>query len=350
MTVDLLGLSDRKSTVGTGGWSDVQQLLSLSFPGPLPPTHLSLPGPPIRTSAANPPLSTSAPGPPTSLSRPRPPDRTSLPWLPHNPSRFCAPTSRSSPPRPTMPFRVPSPRSRSASSVPTMSTAIPPHLVRSAAPVSGGPEVTSNARPSTPAPMASTASNEIPAAWRTGLAAKARSPLRISALVDVSALDQECDPDVGAVFVEVLAPDSGRDDVDGADVSQRALSLAQRLLGGVIGRGLRAADQLDDLHYCHSLLLIPRVGTGSVARVLSRIGGPGQSGPPRFRPVPTPAHSPGAPRCPPPAPREARGSGPAPTPAARRRFRPGTAPAPRRSPPPRSPTPLRRRARSGAAG
>ena len=44
--------------------------------------------------------------------------------------------------------------------------------------------------------------------------------------VDVGALDQERDPDVGAVLVEVVAADPGADDVDGADVAQRALGLA----------------------------------------------------------------------------------------------------------------------------
>src|SRR4051795_804084 len=70
--------------------------------------------------------------------------------------------------------------------------------------------------------------------------------------VDVAALDDERDPHVGAVLVEVLAPDTGRDDVDRPDVPQRRLRRRQRLLRGVVGRRFRAADQLDDLHYSHA--------------------------------------------------------------------------------------------------
>ena len=44
--------------------------------------------------------------------------------------------------------------------------------------------------------------------------------------VDVRSLDQEGDPHVGPVLVEVLAADPGRDDVDGADVAQGPLRLA----------------------------------------------------------------------------------------------------------------------------
>src|SRR6266550_2955330 len=72
-----------------------------------------------------------------------------------------------------------------------------------------------------------------------------------AASVDVGALDQERDPNVGAELVEVLAPQAGADDVHGADVPQRALRLLERLLGGVIRGLLRAADQLDDLDYGH---------------------------------------------------------------------------------------------------
>ena len=68
-----------------------------------------------------------------------------------------------------------------------------------------------------------------------GLAARSRPLLALGAFarspsVDVGALDQEGDAHVGAVLVEVLAADPGRDDVDGADVAQRALRLVQRLL------------------------------------------------------------------------------------------------------------------------
>src|SRR4051794_39905535 len=70
--------------------------------------------------------------------------------------------------------------------------------------------------------------------------------------VDVAALDDERDPHVGAVLVEVLAADAGRNDVDRPDVSQRRLRRRQRLLRGVVGRRFRAADQLDDLHYSHA--------------------------------------------------------------------------------------------------
>src|SRR5215212_6510320 len=76
-----------------------------------------------------------------------------------------------------------------------------------------------------------------------------------AASVDVGALDQKRDPDVRAVLVEVLAADPGGDDVDGADVAQRPRRLLERLLRRVVGRCLRAADQLDDLHYRHLVLL-----------------------------------------------------------------------------------------------
>src|SRR4029077_15135361 len=70
--------------------------------------------------------------------------------------------------------------------------------------------------------------------------------------VDLRSLDQECDADVGAVLVEVLAADAGRDDFDRADVAQRALGLQQRLFGGVVGGRLGATDQLDDCHDSHA--------------------------------------------------------------------------------------------------
>src|SRR5215217_1371384 len=73
--------------------------------------------------------------------------------------------------------------------------------------------------------------------------------------VDVGALDQEGDAHVSAVLVEVLPPNSRADDVDGPDVPQRALRLAERLLGRVVGGRLRASNQLDDLDNRHSLLL-----------------------------------------------------------------------------------------------
>src|SRR5436189_2034161 len=91
--------------------------------------------------------------------------------------------------------------------------------------------------------------------------------------VDVGALDNECHPDVGAVLVEVVAADPGRDDVDGADVPQRALRRLQRLRRGVVGRRLRAPDELDDLHYGHALLLV--LGTTGEA-VLSAIAPEGK--------------------------------------------------------------------------
>src|SRR3954453_3244375 len=78
---------------------------------------------------------------------------------------------------------------------------------------------------------------------------------RATWLVDVGALDQEGDPDVGAELVEVLAPDAGADDVDCADVPQRALRLLQRLHRRVVAGRLRAPNQLDDLDYGHSFLL-----------------------------------------------------------------------------------------------
>src|SRR3954447_10715115 len=93
---------------------------------------------------------------------------------------------------------------------------------------------------------------------------------RATWLVDVGALDQEGDPDVGAVLVEVLAPDARADDVDCADVPQRGLRLLQRLHRRVVAGRLRAANQLDDLDYGHSLLLFvafrvpgPDLGAGS---------------------------------------------------------------------------------------
>src|SRR5436190_19307671 len=93
---------------------------------------------------------------------------------------------------------------------------------------------------------------------------------RATWLVDVGALDQEGDPDVGAVLVEVLAPDARADDVDCTDVPQRGLRLLQRLHRRVVAGRLRAANQLDDLDYGHSLLLFvafrvpgPDLGAGS---------------------------------------------------------------------------------------
>src|SRR4051812_14202174 len=85
-----------------------------------------------------------------------------------------------------------------------------------------------------------------------------RAPLRghpppplLPSSVDVGALDQECDPYVGAPLVEVLTAQSGGDDVDRADVPERALRLLQRLLCGVIRRLLGASDQLNDLYDGH---------------------------------------------------------------------------------------------------
>src|SRR4051795_10386061 len=83
---------------------------------------------------------------------------------------------------------------------------------------------------------------------------------RATWLVDVGALDQEGDPDVGAVLVEVLAPDARADDVDCTDVPQRGLRLLQRLHRRVVAGRLRAANQLDDLDYGHSLLLFVALG------------------------------------------------------------------------------------------
>src|SRR5207244_7093402 len=91
--------------------------------------------------------------------------------------------------------------------------------------------------------------------------------------VHVGALDDERDPHVGPVLVEVVAADAGRDDVDRADVPQRALRRLQRLRRGVVGRRLRAADELDDLHYGHVLLLV--LGTTGAA-VLSAIAPEGK--------------------------------------------------------------------------
>src|SRR6187401_1074691 len=76
------------------------------------------------------------------------------------------------------------------------------------------------------------------------------------ASVDVGALDQERNAHVGAVLVEVLAPDARAHDVDGADVSQRGLRLLQRLRRRIVARRLGASDQLDDLDYGHSSLLL----------------------------------------------------------------------------------------------
>src|SRR5947207_15903288 len=98
-------------------------------------------------------------------------------------------------------------------------------------------------------------------------------------LVDVGAFDQEGDAHVCAVLVEVLSPDPGADDVDGADVPERALRLLQRLHRRVVAGRLRASNQLDDLDNRHSLLLsIGRVdGTLLVtAGVLSGPGAPGK--------------------------------------------------------------------------
>src|SRR4051794_109267 len=76
------------------------------------------------------------------------------------------------------------------------------------------------------------------------------SPLLPSS-VDVGALDQERDPYVGAPLIEVLAAQSGGDDVDRADVPKRALRLLQRLLCGVIRSLLGASNQLNDLYDGH---------------------------------------------------------------------------------------------------
>src|SRR4051794_36515609 len=76
-------------------------------------------------------------------------------------------------------------------------------------------------------------------------------PPLLPSSVDVGALDQERDPYVGAPLIEVLAAQSGGDDVDRADVPKRALRLLQRLLCGVIRRLLGASDQLDDLYDGH---------------------------------------------------------------------------------------------------
>src|SRR4051812_11378010 len=76
-------------------------------------------------------------------------------------------------------------------------------------------------------------------------------PPLLPSSVDVGALDQERDPYVGAPLIEVLAAQSGGDDVDRADVPKRALRLFQRLLCGVIRRLLGASDQLNDLYDGH---------------------------------------------------------------------------------------------------
>src|SRR4051794_25276855 len=56
---------------------------------------------------------------------------------------------------------------------------------------------------------------------------------------------------MGPVLIQVLTADSGRDDVDGADVAQRPLRLAQCLFRRIVGRGFRAPDQLDNFHDSH---------------------------------------------------------------------------------------------------
>src|SRR6185295_8990254 len=99
-----------------------------------------------------------------------------------------------------------------------------------------------------------------------------------SGLTDVGSLDQERDPDVGAVLVEVLAPDAGADDVDRADVPQRCLGLLQRLHRRIVAGRLRATHQLDDLDYGHSLLLFVAALRLVAARVLSGTGPRGKPG------------------------------------------------------------------------
>src|SRR6476659_2305341 len=137
--------------------------------------------------------------PPGSRKRPGDPDRSHPPWRSARPARYgrrprCAPP----PTRDRRARRSAAPRPRSASGPP-------------------------RGKPLSPPPS----------------------------LVDLGALDQERDPHVGAVLVEVLAPNSGRDDVDGADVAQGSLSLAQRLFRSVVGGRLGTSDQLDDFHDSH---------------------------------------------------------------------------------------------------
>ena len=65
---------------------------------------------------------------------------------------------------------------------------------------------------------------------RTTLAGSLTSGPRSGRSIDRPSPRQEGDAHVGPVLVEVLAADPGRDDVDGADVAQRALRLASACL------------------------------------------------------------------------------------------------------------------------
>src|SRR4029078_7912814 len=85
-------------------------------------------------------------------------------------------------------------------------------------------------------------------------------PPLLPSSVDVGAFDQERAPDMGAPLVEVLSAEARRDDVDRADVAERALRLLQRLLRGVIRRLLGASDQLDDLYDGHGPSSVERNG------------------------------------------------------------------------------------------
>src|SRR4051794_20601214 len=76
-------------------------------------------------------------------------------------------------------------------------------------------------------------------------------PPLLPSSVDVGALDEEGDPDVGSPLIEVLTAQPRGDDVDRADVAKRALCLFERLLRGVIRRLLGASNQLNDLYDGH---------------------------------------------------------------------------------------------------
>src|SRR3954453_22669992 len=103
-------------------------------------------------------------------------------------------------------------------------------------------------------------------------------PPLLPSSVDVGALDQERDPYVGAPLIEVLAAQSGGDDVDRADVPKRALRLLQRLLCGVIRRLLGASNQLNDLYDGHEPSSLSAMGFAASVLLHLRAAHPPGSG------------------------------------------------------------------------
>src|SRR3954453_19304359 len=111
-------------------------------------------------------------------------------------------------------------------------------------------------------------------------------PPLLPSSVDVGALDEEGDPDVGSPLIEVLTAQPRGDAVDRADVAKRALCLFERLLRGVIRRLLGASNQLNDLYDGHepSSFISERWFAASVLLHLRAIGKP-ESGSERDSPA-----------------------------------------------------------------